>query len=827
MMPDIRSDIFVLTTSYRYTDEGTVVQFWGRSRKKNLIVLEDDTFDPYCYVTNLSMFDVKTLKNMIEVKDVTGANLKDRDGNSLPAWKVSVKKPKHVLDIKKWVSGKQKVWRGDILFPLNYMYDKGIGPRLLGRGTKHDGIFLNCKEIRNSNKNFVPKFRIMSMDSECFVQPEHKGNFICFGFYFNDRKYSIHLKGFDIKDKEDNTTYVFCDDEAQLIAVFVDLVEKLDPDIILTYNGDEWDWPLLEKRAQELGVPLALGRDGSNIFIRQKLDKDENVRHDVKITGRVTWDVWKMIRKYLKPVDEDLNSVGRLLKLGGKVADIDASRIDEHWIKEPERVISYCMQDAKLAYDIFIHESYLEQAMALAEASQLPLNDVKESISSRMVDSCAIRVFADEGYAIPLNNFDDDEEDDDNIMGAFVMEPTAGLHHFIGVLDFLSMYPTQIIKNNICYTTIVDEDDHPEIPDDACNIIEWLDEKPNEKGDVIDTVWKKHRFLKEPEGILPRIMKRLMKERAEAKAKAKEHRGQQRAYYTRLQDAIKILLNSFYGIMASSFYRFTDKRIGESITAFAREEIKIVIDMAEKMGYKAVFSDTDSVALDFRSSTIKETVRLLHNVSFETSKGGALLEPEKVYLTWFCHGRKKYYMGKVVWNNKEGDLETPEYDIKGYALKRRDSCPLQRKYLTRTVEAVLEEHNMDRFWKTIYEELQPENFRPAIEDLVFTKTVRDEEHYKYPERITAVKVVRKMKALGLPFYDGQRVRYIITTHKTPLEAEPVLDGRPMPVPDLIYYRNRIIANLAGEKRTPGIATVWNWDHKNMRNGLKTSSLEDF
>ena len=45
---------------------------------------------------------------------------------------------------------------------------------------------------------------------------------------------------------------------------------------------------------------------------------------------------------------------------------------------------------------------------------------------------------------------------------------------------------------------------------------------------------------------------------------------ERKAYYQRLQDAVKVLMNAFYGVLASSFYRFTNPQIGASITAFAR-----------------------------------------------------------------------------------------------------------------------------------------------------------------------------------------------------------------------------------------------------------------
>ena len=48
-------------------------------------------------------------------------------------------------------------------------------------------------------------------------------------------------------------------------------------------------------------------------------------------------------------------------------------------------------------------------------------------------------------------------------------------------------------------------------------------------------------------------------------------------YYRRIQEAIKILMNSVYGVFASYFYRFTNLSIGASITAYAREYVKDIL----------------------------------------------------------------------------------------------------------------------------------------------------------------------------------------------------------------------------------------------------------
>src|SRR2546428_4051604 len=85
-----------------------------------------------------------------------------------------------------------------------------------------------------------------------------------------------------------------------------------------------------------------------------------------------------------------------------------------------------------------------------------------------------------------------------------------------------------------------------------------------------------------------------MKDRQEVRTKMREATApEMREFYEGLQAAIKILMNAFYGVLASSFYRFNDPKVGASITAFARERIKGIIGELEADAVKVVYADTD------------------------------------------------------------------------------------------------------------------------------------------------------------------------------------------------------------------------------------------
>ena len=195
-----------------------------------------------------------------------------------------------------------------------------------------------------------------------------------------------------------------------------------------------------------------------------------------------------------------------------------------------------------------------------------------------------------------------------------------------------------------------------------------------------------------------------MNQRDEHKAAIKLARsvddGPAEAFHDSMQYAVKILMNSFYGVFASGFYRFTHRDLGSSITAWARQNIKGIIAAVEEEGHGVVYSDTDSIFV--RSPINPDAPRLVsdedrtkaeqgdeealavlqayesakqHMVEFgqglasKYSRDSAVLEFEKGLSVFFSHGAKKRYIGQVVWPSNE-------MLVRGYETQRTDSSAI-------------------------------------------------------------------------------------------------------------------------------------------------------
>ncbi len=327
------------------------------------------------------------------------------------------------------------------------------------------------------------------------------------------------------------------------------------------------------------------------------------------------------------------------------------------------------------------------------------------------------------------------------------------------------------------------------------------------------------------------ILANLMKDRQEVRVKMRDAKDpQMKEFYDGLQAAIKVLMNAFYGVLASSFYRFNDPKVGASITAFARERIKGIIGELEAEGVKVVYADTDSVFFQSPTPGLEPSLEFARKTAERFSRGRISMEVDKVYRSLFSHGRKKRYAGKVAWPN-EGDLV-----VRGYEIRRTDAFELQSEAQLAVFDKVLDndpEGAID-LAKRIVAEVRsghpplPDVEKNPIEMIVISRTVKEENQYVNPDSMSNVIAARKLEEMGEEFMPGMKVSWIVTDHKkSPMEVEPYLSGRKFEkAPDWEYYGRRIAQTLAY------VTEVYGWDEKALFTGTqpaqqKSLFSEDF
>jgi len=771
-------DIRLIGASYKKMENDLAVHLYGKTQDGKSVAVKYTGFEPYFYFVEPD--SKSTLDGILEMLngDERVKRLEDAEllykGEVKKCRKVVATYPWLVPDIRKTIMPNATVLAADIPFHFRFVYDMNIGScvRVVGEqlqdSTYRTDVVVKAERFEPI-KAFRPKLTILSFDVETSLK-EPKIFCICCVVKKGEKLEGRHFPG----DGPGG--------ERKMIEDFTKFIHECDADVITGYNIDGFDIPQILQRAEALRMPeVSWGRyPGRMSQYNNRFWWTE---------GRIIVDAWWAIKKILKPKQETLNSVSKLL-LGEEKHDVDPKKMDDEWALDKEKVMNYCEQDSNLALKILEKVAILQRSMDLATVSMLPLDDVVNGTTSQLVDSILIRDADREHVAVPMTMRS--SEDVETIEGGYVLEMQPGLYHWVLTLDFRSMYPSMIISKNICFTTL----------------------SPN--GTIVSPTGAKFLDKSVREGLLPRILRRLMDERASTKTAMKDAQTpDDKDYYNGLQEAIKILMNSFYGVLASSFYRFTDPKIGASITSFAREATKDLIKKLESKDLKVIYSDTDSVFFLSPHANLEESVKLGQRIAEEFSSGDIVLEFEKIMEPFFSHGMKKRYVGKMVWPRQE-------LIVRGYEMRRTDSFDLQSEVLSKVFEKVLDGDNDGAITLTrgVIEDLMSGKIDPSR--LVISRSVREESQYKSGENMINVRVFKALKGMGYEVVPGMKVSWIVTDSRAhPQKFEPWVQGRPWPKeikPDYKYYATRLAATISR------VTDSFGWDEKRLVTGAQQSSF---
>ena len=764
-------DVRLLSASYTTVDDEAVIELFGKTRDKKSITILYYGFNQYFHIIDPK----ENLAPMMRRdKDVIGVT-EDRlffKGDMHDVLKVTLKNPWQLSDYRNKLKRDYRLLAADISYQDRFIYDMDMGSciRVTGEEIQKDyatDLVIKMESFENID-SFDPGLKFLAFDIENSVLHE---------FIFT-------ICAMIWEDGEMRACEPVTGSEADIIRGFSELIRKEDPDVITGYNIDNYDIKKIIERARHLKIESEVmwGRDfGIPRVVSERF---------WRVKGRLIVDAWWAVRRELRPKQETLNAVSMQI-LGESKMDVDPKHMDEEWAKNREKVLEYCIKDAELSMKILLHVGTVRKGMDLAAVSMLPVEDVMVSGTSTLADSLLIRMADREKVGVPMTG---KMSRTDQIEGGYVHTMNPGLYHWVCVLDFKSMYPSLIIAKNICFTTLSDD------------------------GEIVSPNGVRYLSKDRRIGILPRILEGLMQKRDSIKAQMKKTENKDEYHYLNgLQAAVKILMNTFYGVFASSFYRFTDKNIGSSITAFARNTVTTIIGEVEKEGIPVIYSDTDSVFMQSPYDNLEQTVEFGNKMADRYSKDGGTLEFEKILEPLFSHGRKKRYVGKILWPKKEDELL-----VRGYEIRRSDSFDLQSNLLMELFNCILEERNDDALAlvrKTVQDTLAG---RVPVSELVISKGCKGLDAYENPERMANVQAAKKLIEMGYDFIPGMKVSWIVTdSNSTPQKVEPYISGVEFTAkPDYKYYAERI------SQTASRITEVFGWNEKDIMMGSQQATLFD-
>jgi DNA polymerase-2 len=548
-------------------------------------------------------------------------------------------------------------------------------------------------------------------------------------------------------------------DEAALLAGFLEAFQALDPDLLLGWNLINFDLDYLQRRCRLHRVPFAFGRGGDNAAVLPP-QRGGQTRFP-SLPGRVALDGIDTLRAAFWSFESfELGFVAERLLGRKKLIEEPTGKIEEIrrlFREDRPALAAYNLEDCRLVEAIFEKAVLIDFAVQREVMTGLPLGRQGGSVAA--FDNLYLPRLHRAGAVAPDVGASQATE---SSPGGYVMDSQPGIYDNVLVLDFKSLYPSIIRTFRIDPLGL------------ACP---GEDPVPGFLGAG---------FARDG-AILPAIITELWGKRDVAK------REGNRA----LIQAIKIIMNSFYGVLGSSGCRFFDPRLASSITRRGHEIIQRSRDHIEAQGYRVIYGDTDSVFVllgpDYTPSdarqvgetlaaslnrwwqeTIAREFRLesFLEIEFETHFLRFLMPTIRGAKT----GCKKRYAGTV--RNAKGELEVV---FKGLESVRSDWTPLAQSFQRELYRRVF----FREPWEGFVRETVSQLTSGALDDqLVYRKRLRQPlEAYRrnVPPHVQAA------RKLANP---GRMIRYLITVNG----PEPV-SARTSPI-DYQHYLDRQLAPVA-------------------------------
>lgn len=525
-----------------YTLNGNMIFWIKKDNSATTIRVEDKRWNHKIYVAA----DMFLLKSLIENNEILSM-IKEYDFPSRYELITDVKKSRvlelklrdstYALKLAKKIErmgrfGQFRLYNVDILPEQSYFYEHNIFP-LMKCKVHVSNSKLNW--IRNEDNIWSTEYRLpLFNDINLKVFPKINEGKIP---RFTDSIASVTIQNCDTKD-----TIHIQGSEIDILYQLVKEIKKINPDFILTEDGDSFTFPYLKHRSEINQVDLILDREGIPLR-RSKKDGTSYFAY-----GRI----------YFKP---------STAKLFGRI------HID--------------------TYNSFVlNESGLQGLYELARICRLPLHTASRASIGKCMSSLQFYNATRNDILIPWKpTLTEHPKSLGDLLtadrGGLIFEPIIGVHENVAELDFVSLYPTIMFKKNISAETVI------------CNccsrsklhVPELLNYHICEKrrGIVpisLEILLKKRAIYKD-------------KKNSTTDPKLKK-------IYDARQTALKWVLVTSFGYLGFNNAKFGRIDAHIAVCAFDRQILLQTIRMAESHGFEILHAIVDSIWIKKKKDTINK-----------------------------------------------------------------------------------------------------------------------------------------------------------------------------------------------------------------------------
>jgi DNA polymerase-2 len=544
---------FVLQPTYRVESGRPVVLLHGRLQDGRPFLVRDRRPRPHFY---LETRDLERARPPLRGRRPIGCGRVTLSGQ--PVSRIDLDQPSDAPPLRdRLAAAGVATFEADVRFAIRYLIDRGLRGALEIEGEPREvpGIGLVFDEPELRPADWTPRLSVLALDIE--TDPMAR------------RLLAVGLDGCGTSEALLLTPPGWsCPDGARpfatendLLAGLTDRLRELDPDVLTGWNVVDFDLAVLARLAERLRVPLELGRGPGALRLRPSGSTRGSLQ--ATIPGRVVLDGIQLVRgAFVRMDDYTLDAVARTVLGEGKTLSGHgrADEIERLFREDRARFVEYNRTDARLALAIVERLRLVELAVERSLLTGLPLDRVSGSIAA--FDFLYLGELGRRGIVAPSVRAATSVEPQS---GGHVLDPRPGLYRNVVVLDFRSLYPSLI------RTFEIDPLGLAQGTSDADPIV-----APNGAA-----------FARR-KSILGRLLDEILPRREQAR----------RAGDTVKSHAIKILMNSFYGVLGTPACRFYDPRLANAITGFGRELLLWCRGRIEARGRRVLYGDTDSLFVE-------------------------------------------------------------------------------------------------------------------------------------------------------------------------------------------------------------------------------------
>ncbi|WP_278362632.1 DNA polymerase II [Stutzerimonas kunmingensis] len=561
---------FILTRHWRDAPEGTEVSFWlaTDAGARQLRVPHQDSV---AFIPGEQRPLAEAL--LRRERDVELRSLALYDFRHRPVMGLYSRSYRRLLDCARLLrEAGVDVYESDIRPPERYLMERFItAPVSFSDASGGDGASIDAQ--LKPAPDYRPKLRLVSLDIETTARGE---------------LYSIALEGCGQRQvymlgpengqgKTVDFSLQYCDSRRELLERLNDWVAEHDPDAIIGWNLVQFDLRVLRDHSQRLQVPLRLGRGGAEMEWREHGGRGNH--YFAAAAGRLIIDGIEALRSATWSFPSfSLENVAQTLLGEGKAIDNPYQRmaeIDRMFAEDKPALARYNLKDCELVTRIFARTELLTFLLERATVTGLAADRSGGSVAA--FEHLYLPLMHRQGFVAPNLG----ERQPEASPGGFVMSSQPGLYESVLVLDYKSLYPS------IIRTFLID----------PVGLIDGL-RQPDDEQSIPG--FRGARFSR-TRHCLPAIVERVWEGRETAK---REHNKP-------LSQALKIIMNAFYGVLGSSGCRFFDTRLASSITLRGHEIMRRTRELIEAQGHAVIYGDTDSTFVWLRKAHSDDEAALI------------------------------------------------------------------------------------------------------------------------------------------------------------------------------------------------------------------------